>query len=49
MRELADYLEWGKSKETMYEALRILEENRLNVFSSGLGGAAGALAQEKIP
>ncbi len=48
-QELADYLEWGKSKETMYEALRILEENRLNVFSSGLGGAAGALAQEKIP
>lgn len=31
--ELADYLEWGKSEETMYKALEILEDNKLNVFS----------------
>ena len=30
---LADCLEWGKSTDTMYKALRILEDNRLNVFA----------------
>ena len=31
--ELAGLLEWGKSEDTMYRALEILEDNRLNVFS----------------
>ena len=31
--ELAGLLEWDKSEDTMYRALEILEDNRLNVFS----------------
>ena len=33
--ELCEKLEWGKSQEECLRALRILEENHLNVFREG--------------